>query len=71
MRADHLNAVIFRVTVDGQPVVTGAFGMSMTGVPATTAMHFRNGAVAISYMSTLLMEFVDEHKVSDPPPTKK
>jgi len=64
MRADHLNAVIFRVTVDGQPVVTGASGMSMTGVPATTAMHFRNGAVAISYMSTLLMEFVDEHKVS-------
>jgi CubicO group peptidase (beta-lactamase class C family) len=64
MQADHLNAAIFRVTVDGQPVVTGAFGMSMTGVPATTAMHFRNGAVAISYMSTLLLEFVDEHKVS-------
>lgn len=27
-------------------------------------MHFRNGAVAISYMSTLLMEYVDEHKIS-------
>src|SRR5437588_7320553 len=35
----------------------------MTGVPATTAMHFRNGAVAFSYLGTLLMEFVDEHKV--------
>src|SRR5262249_44737130 len=39
------------------------FGESMTGVPATTAMHFRNGAVAFAYMGTLLMQFVDEHKV--------
>ena len=64
MKADHLNAAIFRVTVDGKPVVTGAFGTSMTGVPATTAMHFRNGSVAFSYLTTLLMEFVDEHKIS-------
>ena len=35
----------------------------MTGVPATTAMHFRNGAVAISYVSTLLLLLVDESKV--------
>ncbi len=62
--ADHLNAAIFRVTVDGKPVVTGAFGTSMTGVPATTAMHFRNGSVAFSYLTTLLMKFVDEHKIS-------
>ena len=64
MKADHLNAAIFRVTVDGKPIVTGAFGSSMTGVPATTAMHFRNGSVAFSYLTTLLMKFVDEHKVS-------
>ena len=64
MKADHLNAAIFRVTVDGKPVVTGAFGSSMTGVPATTAMHFRNGNVAFSYLTTLLMKFVDEHKIS-------
>ena len=36
----------------------------MTGVPATTDMHFRNGAVAISYVSTLLLQLVDEKKVS-------
>ena len=36
----------------------------MTGVPATTNMHFRNGAVAISYVSTLLLKLVDEQKVS-------
>ena len=45
-------AVILRVTIDDQEVVTEAMGESMTGVPATTDMHFRNGAVAISYVST-------------------
>jgi CubicO group peptidase (beta-lactamase class C family) len=64
MQADHLKAVIVRVTVDDKPIVTQALGMSMTAVPATTAMHFRNGAVAFSYLATLLLEFVDEHKVS-------
>jgi CubicO group peptidase (beta-lactamase class C family) len=64
MQTDHLNAVIVRVTVDGKPVVTRAFGTSMTGVPATSAMHFRNGAVAISYVTTLLMIYADQHRVS-------
>ena len=36
----------------------------MTGVPATTDMHFRNGAVAISYVATLLLQLVDEGTVS-------
>ena len=35
----------------------------MTGVPATGDMHFRNGAVAISYMSTLLLQLVDQKVV--------
>ena len=64
MKSDHLNAVILRVTVDNKPVVTRALGMSMTGVPATTAMHFRNGSVAFSYLTTLLMRYVDQHKVT-------
>ena len=59
----HLKAVIVRVTVDGKEIVTRAVGDSMTGVPATTDMHFRNGAVAISYVSTLLLELVDEKKL--------
>ena len=58
-----LKAVILRVTVNGKEVVTEAMGDSMTGVPATTDMHFRNGAVAISYVSTLLLELVDQQKV--------
>jgi CubicO group peptidase (beta-lactamase class C family) len=55
-----LKAVIVRVVIDGQGMVTEALGESMTGVPATTDMHFRNGAVAISYMSTLLLQLVDQ-----------
>ena len=64
MAQAHLRAVIVRVTVDGKEIVTQAVGDSMTGVPATTDMHFRNGAVAISYVSTLLLKLVDERKVS-------
>ncbi len=60
----HLKAIILRVLVDGQEVVTAALGESMTGVPATTDMHFRNGAVAIAYMSTLLLLLVDDGTVT-------
>ncbi|MDP7722683.1 serine hydrolase domain-containing protein [Mycobacterium sp. TY814] len=60
----HLRAVIVRVTANGREVVTGAAGESITGVPAGANMHFRNGAVAISYVATLLLKLVDEMKVS-------
>jgi CubicO group peptidase (beta-lactamase class C family) len=59
----QLRAVIVRVTRGNQVLTTQAFGTSMDGVPATTPMHFRNGAVAFEYVSTLLLEYVDEHKV--------
>lgn len=62
--AEHdLGAVIVQITVNGRTLITKAYGDSMTGVPATTDMHFRSGAVAISYMSTLLLRLVDQHKV--------
>ncbi len=64
MARDDLRAVILRVTVDGQELVTAALGESLSGVPATTDMHFRNGAVAISYMTTLLLQLVDEGRVT-------
>ncbi len=55
-----LQSVILRVVIDGRDVVTEAMGESISGVPATTEMHFRNGAVAISYMATLLLQLVDQ-----------
>ncbi|MDR6906332.1 CubicO group peptidase (beta-lactamase class C family) [Agromyces sp. 3263] len=60
MEEAHLKAVIVRATVDGEEIVRAAVGDSMTGVPATPDMHFRNGAVAISYVATLLLQLVDE-----------
>jgi CubicO group peptidase (beta-lactamase class C family) len=60
----HLKAAIVRVTINGEEIVTKALGESITGVPATADMHFRNGAVAISYMSTLLLQLVDQKVVS-------
>src|SRR5215207_8241308 len=67
MQTQDAKAVIVRVTIDGQEVVTAALGDSMTGVPATTDMHFRNGAVAIFYVATLLLRLGRVCKKSAPP----
>ena len=64
MAENHLKAIIVQVRSNGTDVYTGAFGDSMTGVPATPDMHFRNGALAFTYMATLLLEFVDQKKVT-------
>jgi CubicO group peptidase (beta-lactamase class C family) len=64
MEEAHLKAVIVRVSVDGEEIVRAAEGESMTGVPATADMHFRNGAVAISYVATLMLQLVDEGKMT-------
>ncbi len=61
---NNLQAVLIRVTRGDDVLVEDAIGESMSGIPATTDMHFRNGAVAISYVSTLLLILVDEGKVS-------
>ena len=64
MTQHPLRAVIARVTIGGRNVFTGAFGTSMSGVPATPAMHFRNGAMAYTYMGQLLARLVDQDKLS-------
>ena len=64
MATYHLKALIVQVRRNGQNVYLQASGDSMTGVPATPQMHFRNGAMAFTYMSTLLLELVDRHKAS-------
>ena len=64
MKEGHLKSVIVRVTRGEEEILTHAAGETMTGVPATTDMHFRNGAVAISYVATLLLRLAEEKKVS-------
>src|SRR5215213_6378149 len=64
MEKNHLKAVLAKITRGTGEVAILAMGESMTGVPATVEMHFRNGAVAISYLGTVLLQLVDEGKVA-------
>lgn len=59
----RVKAMLVRVTENGHVVYSGALGNSMDGVPATVQMHFRNGAMAFTYMSFLLLRLVDHGKV--------
>jgi CubicO group peptidase (beta-lactamase class C family) len=59
-----LGAVLVRVQVGDTIAYDGAWGDSITGVPATTDMHFPNGAVAFAYIGNLLMQYVDAGTVS-------
>ncbi|GIE77959.1 hypothetical protein Aph02nite_39090 [Actinoplanes philippinensis] len=55
-RESGLSAVIVRVSAGGREIVTAAAGESTTGVPATTDMRFRTGAVGITYLTMLLLQ---------------
>lgn len=60
----HVRAAIVRVTRGDEVVLMQAWGESMSGVPATTDMHFRSGAVSIPQVSTVLLQLVDEGTVT-------
>ena len=60
MAENDLKAVIASVAVDGKPVFTKAWGESMTGVPATYDMHFRNGSVAIAYLGVVTLQLQEK-----------
>ncbi|MEU3914070.1 serine hydrolase domain-containing protein [Streptomyces sp. NPDC029721] len=59
-----LTASMAEVWTGGERVASVAAGESMTGIPATPDMRFRNGAVAIPYLTTALLKLVDEGRVS-------
>ena len=59
-----LKALIVGVKTGRENSYTGALGESMTGVPATPDMHVRNGFIAYSYMTTILLQLVDQDKIS-------
>ncbi|MCB1494801.1 MAG: beta-lactamase family protein, partial [Bauldia sp.] len=59
-----LTAVIVDVRVGDAQVIRQAFGTSMAGIPATPDMHFRNGSVAMAYLSTVLLRLVEEGTLS-------
>jgi CubicO group peptidase (beta-lactamase class C family) len=60
MAEKGIKAALVGITTGGGAPVLMAWGESMTGVPATPDMHFRNGAVAIAYMGTVLLQLRDQ-----------
>jgi len=60
IKRDHVKGIIVQVRYGGKNLYLKAAGESMTGVPVTTNMHFRNGAMSFTYISTMLLELVDE-----------
>ncbi|MCA9879565.1 MAG: beta-lactamase family protein [Thermomicrobiales bacterium] len=64
VRTHDLKALLIHVIADGEPLTSVAFGETMNGIPATPQMHLRNGAVAIMYMTTLLLIYVDDGLVT-------
>lgn len=63
MARHHLRSLIVRITQDGREVYAAALGESMTGVPATSDMHIRNGAFAFTYIGTIVAQLVDQKKM--------
>ena len=59
-----LKSVIAGISIDGAPVLTKAWGESMTGVPATPDMHFRSGSIAIAYLGVVTLQLQDKGRLS-------
>jgi CubicO group peptidase (beta-lactamase class C family) len=60
IKGNHVKGIIVQVRYGGKDLYLKAAGESMTGVPVTTNMHFRNGAMSFTYISTMLLELVDQ-----------
>ena len=59
-----VRSTLFGVWKDGRRLASGAFGESRPGVPATRADHFRIGNTTESLTTTLLLQLVDEGRLS-------
>ena len=59
-----LRSTIYGVWVRGRPLVKGALGEARPGVPATTKDNFRIGNVMQSMTVTLLLQLLEEGRVS-------
>lgn len=69
--ADELNAVIAGVWHDGEPVLVGALGESMSGVPATPDMHHMLGNLTTPMFTTVVLQQVEAGVLSLDDPLSK
>ncbi|SBO44532.1 serine hydrolase [Cyanobium sp. NIES-981] len=70
-RQGQLRAVLVRVSVDGEDLLRMVSGESLPGQPATTAMRFRSGAVAMAYLATLLLRLAEQGVVDLDAPVRR
>jgi D-alanyl-D-alanine carboxypeptidase len=65
-----LNAIIFGAEQKDAPLMRTALGVSANGVPATTDLHFRIGAVGWQYLTTVMLRMAAQNpaqvSLSDP-----
>ena len=59
-----VRSTLFGVWKNGRRLVSGALGESRPGVPATRADHFRIGNAAEALIVTLLLQLVDDGRLS-------
>lgn len=64
MREQGLRAAIVDISVGGVPVLSQAWGESGDGQAATFDMHWRNGAIAIAYLATVMLQLQDQGLLS-------
>lgn len=66
--ANDLRAVVFGVRRGGETLAVGAIGESADGVPATPDMHFRAGNISAGFLTTTVLQLVEEGKlrIDDP-----
>jgi CubicO group peptidase (beta-lactamase class C family) len=64
LRDNDLKAAIVQVDIADRRLVTTAAGESMAGVPATSQMHFRIGAMSVPYLIDVLLQLRDEGRLS-------
>lgn len=55
-----LGSVLAEIRIDGEVQAQLALGEAMSGVPISIDGRFRNGAVAITYVSTVLLKVAEE-----------
>lgn len=58
--AHALGSLVAEIRVDGEVVASTALGEAMAGEPVTLDGTFRNGAVAITYVSTVMLRLAEE-----------
>lgn len=59
-----VKAMIYGLWIQGEPISIKALGESMTAVPAASKMHFRIGGITETMLTTVLMQLVEQNKLS-------